>query len=246
MTTDAITTLNNHVSQRRYTDQDIDAETIRTLINAARRSPTSSNMQAYSFVVVRDPVTKKRLSELTGNQSHVAECPVFIAICADISRLMKACELHGETLARNTENLLVATVDAALVGMSLATAAESTGLGTVMIGGIRNHPGEVAELLGFPEGVYVVYGMCLGYPAKELTQKPRLPEDVVIHHERYNTTADVEAALHQYDEDLAAHYRDTGRKSVDAAWTAIIAEKFSRPQRPHLRRVLEKLGFRFD
>lgn len=245
MTADVITTLKNHVSQRKYTDQDIDAETLRTLINAARRSPTSSNMQAYSVVVVRDPQTKKNLSELTGNQRHVAQCPVFIAICADISRLMKACELQGVQLARNTENLLVATVDAAIVGMSLATAAESIGLGTVMIGGIRNHPGQVAELLGFPEGVYVVYGMCLGYPAKALQQKPRLPEEVIIHYERYNTDVDITDALHQYDAELADHYRNTGRTTGEAAWTGVIAEKFSRPQRPHLRTVLEKLGFRF-
>lgn len=240
-----ISTLNSHVSQRKYTNQDIDPQTILDLLNAARRSPTSSNMQAYSFVVVRNQETKKQLARLSGDQKHVETCSVFVAICADISRLMKACEMHGTALARNTENLLVATVDAALVGMSLTTAAESIGIGTVMIGGIRNHPDEVAELLNFPEGVYVVYGVCLGFPQKELQQKPRLPEDVVIHYEEYNNS-DPTPHLEAYDAELAEHYRSTKRHSPDAAWTGVIAEKFSNLRRPHLKATLEKLGFRLD
>jgi FMN reductase (NADPH) len=243
--TDVISTLNSHVSQRKYTDQEVNHETVRELINAARRSPTSSNMQAYSFVVVRNQETKNQLAVLAGNQKHIETCAVFIAICADISRLMKACEMHGTELARNTENLLVSTVDAAIVGMSLSTAAESKGIGTVMIGGIRNHPEKVAKLLKFPEGVYVVYGMCLGFPQKALQQKPRLPEEAVIHYESYDSS-DPTSHLEAYDAELAEHYRSTNRKTPDAAWTGVIAQKFSKFQRPKLKATLEKLGFRLD
>lgn len=253
MTTQTLTsrptlqTLNEHVSIRHYTDQDIDDNTLRAILNAARRSPTSSNIQAYTFVVVRNQDTKRELAVLTGNQRHVEACPVFVAICADVSRLEAACAMHGAQLGRNLENTLVATVDASIAGMSLATAAESMGLGTVMIGGIRNHPQEVADLLGLPDGVYVVYGLCMGYPeADRVTpQKPRLPEDLIIHYERYDTR-DTREQLAAHDAELAEHYRSQGRRSPDSAWTGVIAEKFSTPRRPQLRAVLEKLGFRFD
>lgn len=239
-------TLNKHVSIRRYTDEPIRESVLLAVLNAARRSPTSSNVQAYSFVVVRNPETKKQLAVLAGHQKHVEQCPVFVAVCADITRLRRAAEMHGTTLARNTENTLVAVVDAALAGMSLATAAESLGMGTVMIGGMRNHPAEVAALLGLPEGVFVVFGMCLGYyeAAERPAQKPRLPEALMIHYERYQT-ADTTRQLMAHDAELAAHYRSEGRETPDAAWTQVIAEKFSRPQRPHLRDILEKLGFSF-
>lgn len=242
-----IDTLNQHVSIRRYTDKPVDEDILRMILNAARRSPTSSNMQAYSFVVVRHPETKKRLAVLAGHQKHVEQCPVFIAICADITRLRRAAEMHGVVLAQNTENTMVATVDAALAGMSLATAAESLGMGTVMIGGMRNHPAEVAKLLHLPEGVFVVYGLCIGYVEENQRpqQKPRLPENLIIHYEQYDT-ADPAAQLHAHDAELAAHYRSEGRETPDAAWTGVIAEKFSQPQRPHLRETLEKMGFRFD
>ena len=239
--------LESHVSIRRYTAEPIEDDLLLTVLNAARRSPTSSNMQAYTFVVVRDQAKKQRLSALTGNQRHVAECPVFVACCADITRLEAACAMHGKQLARNFENLLVSSVDAAIAGMTLMTAAEAHGLGAVMIGGIRNHPADVAELLGFPQGVYVVYGMCLGWPdeAQIAPQKPRLPQDLIIHYEQYDTS-DPSEQLSAHDAELAAHYRAQGRKTPDAAWTQVMADKFSEPKRADLRPTLEKLGFRFD
>ena len=243
-TTPVIETLNNHVSIRDYSGKPIPDEMLRVMLNAARRSPTSSNMQAYSFVVVRNPETKKQLAVLAGNQKHVETCDVFVAICADTRNLEIACQLHGKSLARNLENLLVSSVDASLAGMSLATAAESFGLGYVMIGGMRNHPQEVAELLGFPQGVYVVYGMCLGWRIEDEIppQKPRLPEDLVIHYERYDASDPTEK-LRAHDAELSEHYVSQGRNLHPAAWTGVVASKFSQFLRPHLRSTLEKMGF---
>ena len=244
--TDTIRTLNNHVSIRKYTDEPVDDETVLTLLRAARRSPTSSNMQTYSFVVVRDLETRRKLKAfMVGNQDHVLTCQVFVAVCADISRVIRACELHRKTLARTLEISMVATVDAALVGMSLSTAAESMGLGTVMVGSIRNDPEEAARLLGLPEGVFVVFGLCIGWPDERPPQKPRMPEELIIHFERYNQ-AGVDEHLHEYDKALAAYRRSVGQETPDTAWTSKMADRFPKPARPGMRAALEKLGFRFE
>ncbi len=179
-------TLNQHASVRAFRDKPVPDEMLNAILNAARRSPTSSNMQTYSIIVVRDPETRQKLAVLAGNQSHIEQCDVFVGFLADLNRLEIACEMHGQTLAKSLETTLVATVDAALVGMSAQTAAESFGLGAVMIGGMRNHPQKVADLLGFPPGVYMVFGMSIGWPQAPLgtkSLKPRLPEALVIHHE---------------------------------------------------------------
>lgn len=238
--------LENHVSIRRYRDEAIPDDMLNSIINAARRSPTSSNMQAYSIIVVRNPETKKELAQLGGEQEFIETCDVFLAICADIHRLEQACAIHDTQLARNLENTMVATIDAALVGMSIATAAESFGLGHVMIGAMRNHPQEVADVLGFPDGVFVVFGMCLGFPDEEKIppQKPRLPETLIIHHEKYDTS-DPTSKLMEHDAELADHYRTLGRNLHVSAWTGVIARKFSEPRRPKLRKTLEKMGFSF-
>ncbi len=240
-------TLTKHVSIREFVDKPIPEEILVLLLDKARRAPTSSNMQAYSFVVVRDRNRLKKIAELAGNQRFIETCGAFVAICADVHRLEKAASLHEKQLAKNLENFLVASVDAALVGMSLSLLAESMGLGTTMIGGMRNFPKATAEFLGLPKGVYVVFGMVLGWPDIPRTKppKPRLPFDAAVHFERYDDS-NYEEQIRQYDKVLAEYYRKQGRTTPEAAWSGILAVRFSTPRRVNLRTELEQLGFCFD
>lgn len=243
---DTIKTLQNHVSVRKYTDEPLDDETVLALLRAARRSPTSSNMQTYCFVVVRDMETRKKLKAfMVGNQDHVLTCQVFVAVCADISRVIRACEMHDEKLARTLEISMVATVDAALAGMSLSLAAESIGLGTVMVGSIRNDPEEAVRLLNLPEGVFVVFGLCIGWPAESPPQKPRMSEDLIFHFESYSQDR-VDDNIHAYYEALALHRRSIGQETPDTAWTTKMADRFPKPARPGMCEALQKLGFVFE
>ena len=116
-----------------------------------------------------------------------------------------------------------------------------------MIGGMRNHPRKVADLLGFPPGVFVVYGMCVGWPneANRPAQKPRLPESLVVHYEQFDTS-DPSDKIREYDQDLAVHYDAQQRNLDEAAWSGVIAKQVSEPRRPHLRKTLEGMGFSFD
>jgi nitroreductase len=240
------TTLNNHVSVRTFEDKPVPDALLDAILNAARRSPTSSNMQTYSIIVVRNPEIRSKLAVLAGNQQHIVQSAVFVGFLADISRLKIASEMHGEEMAKSMETTLVASIDAALVGMSVQTAAESFGLGAVMIGGMRNHPKEVAELLGFPTGVYMVYGMSIGWPKPRdnaTTLKPRLPQKLVIHREQYDS-ADPRPLIAAYDEQLAEFYQNRNQHS--AAWSGPIAKRLKKPGRPHLRPTLESMGFSFE
>lgn len=247
LSTPVTETLNRRVSVRAFQNKPVSDEMLNAVLTAARRSPTSSNMQTYSIVVVRDPETKKQLSVLAGNQQHIIDCDVFLGFCADINRLGIAVEMHGEALAKSLETTLVSSVDAALVGMSAQIAAESFGLGAVMIGGMRNHPQEAAELLGFPQGVYIVYGMSLGWPAWDDVppQKPRLPAELVIHREQYSQD-DPRPLVREYDEALAAYYGQQNRNQHQAAWSGPIARRLNSPRRPFLKATLEKMGFTLD
>lgn len=236
-----------HVTIRQFSDQKVTDDMVNQILDAARRAPTSSNAQTYSVVVVRNPETKKQLAVLAGNQSYVETCPVFFAFCADISRLDTACRMHEQELVKCFETTLVSSVDAALVGMTANTAAESFGLGAVMIGGMRNHPEDAAKLLGLPNGSYVVFGMCIGWPDedKRPVQKPRLPRDLVVHYEQYDQSDPTEK-LETYDKKLAAHYDALGNNQHPAAYTGPIAKRLSTARRTNLRPELERLGFKFE
>lgn len=183
---DLLAFLNAHASCRKFTGEPITPEQERTIVETARRSPTSSNLQAYSIIGIRNQATKDRLALLTGNQSHVAESSLFLVFCADLFRLRRLNEqrhypFHGE----DTEMLIIATVDTALVAGRALIAAQAMGLGGVMVGAIRNLPDEVCDLLHLPELVYPVMGMSLGKPAAEPKPKPRLPLDAVYYREAY-------------------------------------------------------------
>ena len=238
---------NKHVTIRSFTDEPIPSKMLNTILEGGRRSPTSSNMQAYSVIVIKNPIVKQELAVLAGNQKHVETCPVMLAFCADLHRLGTACQMHDVKMTNNLETFLISTIDASLMGMSVQTGAESFGIGAVMIGAMRNHPEKVAELLGLPHGVYVVFGMCLGWPIVEKIprQKPRLPRELVIHEEQY-AKDDSSTIISSHDEMLAKHYESQGRNLDQAAWSGIIARNLSGAMRPDNLLILKRMGFDID
>lgn len=235
--------LKSHTSVRTFTEKSVDDELLKEIIGSSQYASTSNNIQAYTIIGVKDHKKKQILAKLSGNQKHVEECPVFLVFCADLHRLKEACIMNHEKIESGfTESFILATVDTALVAQNIMIAAESMGLGGVYIGGIRNNPQEVCELLQIPHNVYPVFGMCLGYPQKINETKPRLPLSLVFKEEIYSTDGD-EEILKEYDFLMGDYYkkRTNGKKSSN--WTATIAELFKEKQRPHMRGFLESKGF---
>lgn len=248
ITNPTLEVLSSHVSVRRFTDEPVPDDLLRSALEAARRAPTSSNWQTYSIVVVRDQEKKERLAELAGGQRHVAQSQVFLAFVADFHRIRRSAELHGEEPARGLEHTLTPVVDASIVGEAAQVALESVGLGAVMVGGMRAHATQVAEVLGLPHEAFVVYGMSVGWPDGDPAEnglKPRLPTHLVIHEDEYSDVG-LEDAVKAYDEELAAWYEARGRNLSDAAWTGPVARRSSDLRYASLRSELEELGFRFD
>jgi hypothetical protein len=90
------------------------------------------------------------------------------------------------------------------------------GLGICYIGALRNDPAGVKELLELPDGVFGVFGLCIGYPAEEAKAeiKPRLAPSSVWFRERYDAEADVA----EYDERMRAFY-ESQRMKGDVTWS---------------------------
>ena len=169
---------------------------------------------------------------------------IMIAVKHDYTALSKAPapEAGAEVVRGMTEQLLVATIDTSLMAQNIAIAAESEGLGLCYIGGIRNIPAEVSELLRLPEHVYPVFGMCLGYPDQNPEIKPRLPVEAVLFENEYDASRQ-QALVQQFDEAMNEYYlaRTDGNKDTD--WSRQLAPLFSGKLRPHMREFLKKQGF---
>ncbi|MFC1732375.1 NADPH-dependent oxidoreductase [candidate division KSB1 bacterium] len=253
-----VKTILRHSSVRDFQVEPIPDTIINTIVKCAIRAPTSSNLQAYSIIKITDPVKKIELARLAGDQKYIEKCPLFFAFCADIFRLRKVCDMTGVTMQDSfLELFLVASVDAALCCQNALITAESFGLGGVMIGGMRNNPKEVAELLKLPNGVYVVMGLCIGYPNVVPPVKPKLPLSTVYHIEEYRLEG-LENLLDSYSKTVA----DTGvykeraflngnkqEESPEYGWLQHTSRRLA-SKKPHVRRDrlrpdLEALGFSF-
>lgn len=237
--------LMRHRSIRRFKSTPIAEEVLHTIVQAAQRASTSSNVQAYSVIAVTDSQLKQQLAEISGNQQNVLECPLFLVWCADLYRNQVAVEAEGiQMVAGTTENFIVATVDAALAAQNAAVAAESLGLGIVYVGGIRNNIREVTRLLGLPKLVYPVFGMCVGYPDQDPDLRPRLPLEAVLHREKYNV--DAAPAIQKYDEVMREYYLERTGGKRDTTWSKEMAAKYSRRVRLEMREYLQDQGFMLE
>ncbi|MBR7889152.1 oxygen-insensitive NADPH nitroreductase [Marinomonas sp. A79] len=232
-----------HKSIRKYTDQAIDADLLKQLIQAAQGAASSSFIQAYSLVQVTLPENRSKIATLAGGQKWVEAAPEFLVICADLTRV-EYCSIEqglGE-LEGNAEHFIAATTDATFFAQNLMLGAESVGLGAVFIGGIRNDPAQVAELLNLPKHVYPIFGLCLGYPDAEPDLKPRLPVDVILHKDSYDSSrcaSDVQA----YDAQMQAYYQSRSGNQKMSNWSEQTAAAVQKKKREHMLEFLQKQGF---
>ncbi len=239
-------TLLGHRSVRNFRPEPVSDAMLGMIIAAAQSASTSSNLQCFSVVAVRDAERKARLSELAGGQRSIREAPVFLVWLADLARneaIGRAQEAPLEGL-HYLETLFVGIIDTALAAQNAAVAAESMGLGVCYIGAVRNHPEGIAAELGLPPRVLPVFGMCIGRPdaAKPAEIKPRLPQKAVLHLETY---AAQPQAIDSYEATVKRVQHSEGQEA--AGWTRRmlnrLASKESLNGRDRMREAIANLGF---
>jgi len=235
--------LKSHRSIRKFTTDPVDQSTLETLIQAGQAAATSSFIQACTVIQVSQGERRDALAEMAGNQAYVSQAPVFLVFCADMKRHRLACDMHGaEMQSGYTEQFLTASLDCALFAQNVVVAAESLGLGSVYIGGLRNRIADVAELLELPELVYPVFGLCLGYPDQSPEVKPRLPLSVVLKQECYDDSQD-EATIRDYDSAVREYYRTRTGGNKEMTWSEQVSGMLVKEARPHMLPFLQSRGF---
>lgn len=235
--------LKSHRSIRKYSDDTVSQELVEVLVEAGQCAATSSFIQACTIIQVNDQESRKKLCESAAGQLYVAEAPVFLVFCADMQRHRLSCEMHDAPMQSGyTEQFLTASLDCALFAQNVVVAAESMGLGCCYIGAIRNKIAEVDELLGLPELVYPVFGLCLGYPAENHECKPRLPLPVVLKQERYDDSSD-SSLIKDYDQLVRHYYATRTGGTKDSSWSEQISKMLEKEARPHMLSFLKEKGY---
>lgn len=235
--------LQSHRSIRKFSDRKIPRDLFETLIRAGQSAATSNHVQAYTIIHVVNLDNRRKLAELAGGQAYVADSSDFLVFCADMKRSTDAAERAGAEVVRGmTEQLLVASIDTALMAQNVAVAAESVGIGLCYIGGIRNNPAEVSDLLRLPEHVYPVFGMCLGYPEQDPEIKPRLPLASILKEDYYQGEQDP-SHVAEFDDTMRQYYLARTGGNKDTNWSEQLKPLFTSKLRPHMRDFLKGRGF---
>jgi FMN reductase (NADPH) len=240
---EAITTILYHRSIRHFKDKQLSNEQIKTIVACAQAASTSSFIQAYSIIGIKDKDKKRKLAEIAGNQEYVAENGHLFVFCADLSRHELIGEMERKDVLpsiESTEKFMVALIDAALAAQNAAIAAESMGLGICYIGGIRNNLEAVKELLKTPDRVIPLFGMTVGYPEKINDQKPRLPLEHVYHEEEYEQDKDVYMRqLQDYNQVISRYYEQrTGGNRKDT-WSEQMANMLEKQTRMYMKEFVQ-------
>ena len=180
---EALEAIRTRRSVRRYSDQPVEPEKLQAVLEAVQQSPSWSNLQCWSLVVVSDQAVRDRISELSyvesffavyGYKSNpaqkaLAQAPVVIVACADPS---KSGDLRGQQYYM---------ADMGIATENLMLAAHAQGLGSVFVGVFDEE--KLKELLEIPAGIRVVGLFPLGYPAGESKGgPPRKPLSEFVHY----------------------------------------------------------------
>lgn len=235
--------LMNHVSIRKYDEsKPVSAETVETIVQCAQMAPTSSHFQAYTIIRVSDTENKAKLAELAGGQKYVSQAPVVLLFCADLHRGAKYYEEVDVDIFANTESYTVAVIDAALAAQKALIAAQSMGLGGVVIGGIRSELGEVCKMFKLPDLVFPMFALCLGYPAQEPGIKPRLPMEAVFKQDFYDESYD-EKLIEDYNDTVKTYYTERTKEKSKDRWTECCGKYLMAKPREEVGELLKKIGF---
>lgn len=242
-----LSALLSHHSVRRFLDAPVSNEQLSSIVAAAQSAPTSSNLQVWSVIAVRDPSIKDRLSELAAQQEFIRQAPLFLVWVVDYSRVRQLAERHGTRVDGLDffESAVLGSIDTGLAAQNALVAAESLGLGGVFVGAIRNKTSEVAELLGLPDNVAPLFGQALGVPdpQEQAGIKPRLPQTAVLHHDRYDASQQL-TAIDTYEDRIASYYE---QYQLDHSWItrvlARLADAKALHGRDQLKTEWESLGF---
>jgi len=177
-----------------------------------KRTLISSNGNMAKLGIEKSPYYPNHLPSDPINRESIMSSSALLIWCADCTIMQHVMhenqpnftrdEIKQSTLALEYLNLeLRCIIDTVIAAQTFSLAAESLGLGTLYIGGFR--VAEIHDILEIPQDkkILPLFGMAVGYPIhyetalnralaryrqkKPAFTKPRLPQELVLHKEKY-------------------------------------------------------------
>lgn len=163
-------------SVRNFVDKSIDKDTILSIIEAARLSPSACNAQPWRFVVVTDKallsdIVDKGMGGVVPN-TWALSAPVIITGCAALNIITHRI---GETV----KGIHYHQIDMGIAMEHMVLHATEMGLGTCWIGWFKEK--NIKKILNIPKNWKIISLLALGYPKEESDfRTPRLDTNEIL------------------------------------------------------------------
>lgn len=198
---DVFEVINTTRAMRRLKPDPVSDELIWKVLEAAIRAPSGGNRQPWSFIVVRDEETRRKIGEWYLEAWNATYGAVKDTVTADAqgARMYSSADYLANHLA-DVPVFILAIVRTGGVGTSpsgsyiypavqnLMLAARAIGLGTTLTTLHRAHEADVVKLLGIPDGWETMCLIPMGYPKGKFGMGPRRPVEEVTHWEKWGET----------------------------------------------------------
>lgn len=168
-------------SVRLYKKDEVPAEALEAIAEAARWAPSWANFQPARLVAVRDPDAREQVRgcvpEKNPCHAALAQAPVTLVFCGKkgLSGFYK-----GTARTRHGDYMMF---DVGLAVQNAILAAHARGLATCLVGVVDMD--RLKSVLGLPDDMDPVVVTPLGYPEAIPAAPPRLPLKEVLRWDRY-------------------------------------------------------------
>ena len=242
-----------HRSRRKWTQRPVDPALLRVLLGCAFSAPSKSDLQQADVIHLADRAKVKAVADLIPDMPWINDAPVVLVFCGNARRFHQLFEWRGRPFANeHLDAFFNPAVDGALVLMNFIRAADAAGLTCCPISAVRNRPREVSAILGLPDYVFPIAGLCAGYPAEEGRITPRLPLAVTVHTDTFDETGLAEkiAAYDRRRHGLLPYRRQRGERAFGKAdfygWSEDKARQYAEPAREDWGAFVREKKFRLD
>lgn len=215
-------TIEERASARKFDkNRAVSEDSTRKILLTGIRAPSAGNIQPRTFIVVKDEDVREQLYELCENQAFMKDASLWIVVCADVHRHLRAAELTG--VQYDYTGILPFTfsvLDAALSLENMVIAAECLGLGSVIIGSIIEHPQAARRMLRLPKHCLAISILCIGHLKERPCRREKWSYETIVCKDTYKNVND---------------------KDVREYWRRFITSDIKHSGKRMSRRKLEKL-----
>lgn len=214
----------NRRSERNYQEKEIEKEKIEKIFKVINSSPTSTNSQDFSCIVVNDKKIRTICSLGLETQKHIIEAPLFLIFCADLNRVKHISEVENSNSYFNSYNKLLTAAGDAFISASFASnVAISLGLGTCFIGIIRQKITELKKELKLEGQIVPIIGLTIGYIKNQFELKPKINH---IYQDQYDLTK-VKNETENYNIEMLNYYDKRSGTPKNSKWSNAVLKYFN-------------------